>query len=281
MFGTASVCTRWLLIQDQNPWGRNAILEGGIPLEVAEPLLERCREQKVRVVLVKRPDDAGKTEREAFFVDTSPGRSVLHHRVLETEDLLRDDLLSVGDRAAWTPSERELVLVCTHGRHDVCCAVKGNPIAAALLNGEHKELTWKASHIGGDRFAGNIAYFPEGIFLGRVPVQYAESLVGTLREGRLPMRYLRGRTGYPFVVQAAEHLLRERLGTDRIDDLSWVSSDRVSDTERAVNFETVSGEKWQVLLSVSPSTTARRLTCAATLEQRPPVFHLEELHVTN
>ena len=277
LYGTASVCTRWLLVQDQSAWGRNAILEGGIPREVAETLLETCSSQQVRVVLVKRPHDQGKKIRRAFLIDTSPGVARLHVRTLDTRGLADQDLLSLE---GWEPSDQEVVLVCTHGRHDVCCAVRGNPIAAALLNSEHQDLVWHASHIGGDRFAGNVAYFPAGIFLGRVPAQYAESLVGTLREGRLPLRYTRGRTGYPFVAQAAEHLLREHLGIDRIDDLNWRGTERLSDTRRNVHFETDEGERWEVTLRVMPSTTQRKLTCAATVEQRPPVYSLESLEVT-
>ena len=57
--------------------------------------------------------------------------------------------------------------VCTHGKHDPCCAKYGRPVAAALDH-QWPERTWETSHLGGDRFAGNVLILPIGIYYGRV-----------------------------------------------------------------------------------------------------------------
>ena len=49
-----------------------------------------------------------------------------------------------------------MLLVCTHGVHDTCCAVRGRPVAAALAR-RWPEATWECSHVGGDRFAAQRA----------------------------------------------------------------------------------------------------------------------------
>ena len=57
--------------------------------------------------------------------------------------------------------------VCTHGRHDKCCAKFGSRVCRAFRQ-EVGERAWECSHVGGDRFAGNVVVFPYGIYYGRV-----------------------------------------------------------------------------------------------------------------
>ena len=85
------------------------------------------------------------------------------------EDLLDIDLeaLGSGRSPGLVPTEEVLFCVCTHGKHDACCAEKGRPIAGAL-SAAYPEETWEVSHIGGDRFAGNALVLPYGLYLGRL-----------------------------------------------------------------------------------------------------------------
>ena len=62
----------------------------------------------------------------------------------------------------WLPHVHPLVLVCTNGRHDPCCATFGRPLARVLREGAQRDDVWECSHIGGDRFAANIVILPEG-----------------------------------------------------------------------------------------------------------------------
>ena len=63
--------------------------------------------------------------------------------------------LADGPLASFEQHPGTLLLVCTHGRHDACCAERGRPFAAALAQVAPEE-TWEVSHIGGDRFAANV-----------------------------------------------------------------------------------------------------------------------------
>ena len=45
-----------------------------------------------------------------------------------------------------------LLLVCTHGRRDACCAQFGRPTAMALAR-RYGTAVWETTHVGGDRFA--------------------------------------------------------------------------------------------------------------------------------
>ena len=60
-----------------------------------------------------------------------------------------------------------VLLVCTNGRRDVCCAVRGRPVAldaAAAAPGR----VWEASHTGGHRFAPTGVLLPHGATLARL-----------------------------------------------------------------------------------------------------------------
>ena len=80
------------------------------------------------------------------------------------------------DGSAGTVSDRPVLLVCTHARHDQCCAVRGRPVAQTLARAFPDE-TWESSHLGGDRFAATMIVLPHGLYYGRVPTTDAETIV--------------------------------------------------------------------------------------------------------
>ncbi len=94
-----------------------------------------------------------------------------------------------------TAHDEPVFLACTHGRHDTCCAERGRPVAAALSQ-THPEVSWEVSHIGGDRFAGNVLVLPDGLYYGRVSPDTAPALVESHLSGHLTLDLLRGRSGY-------------------------------------------------------------------------------------
>ena len=76
------------------------------------------------------------------------------------------------------------VVVCTHGRHDACCGKFGYPVYEWLRR-EHAEpeklRVWRASHLGGHRFAPTLVDYPEGRYWGRLEPWAIEGLM--LRNG--------------------------------------------------------------------------------------------------
>jgi (2Fe-2S) ferredoxin len=123
--------------------------------------------------------------------------------------------LGAGTRPGWTPMAGPLLAVCTHGRHDACCAERGRPVAAALAAG-HPDLTWEVSHVGGDRFAANLVVLPHGLYYGAVDAESAARVVDATLAGHVVLDHLRGRSTLPMPVQAAEIALRRHLGETRL-----------------------------------------------------------------
>ena len=127
-----------------------------------------------------------------------------------TDDAELAHLVAPFDDAAtggWHEHDGPLYLVCTHGRHDRCCALRGRPVAQALGRVE-PERTWECTHIGGDRFAANVVVLPYGLYYGGVTPATAADLVAATERGEVVPDLLRGRSSSPVAVQTAEHHAR-------------------------------------------------------------------------
>ena len=81
-----------------------------------------------------------------------------------------------GITASFSPNSIEVdqIFICTHGRHDKCCAKFGQKLAAEMrYNVSRKNSAvevWDSSHLGGHRFAATIIDFPTGRAYGNLSV---------------------------------------------------------------------------------------------------------------
>ncbi|SDE96263.1 hypothetical protein SAMN05660485_02288 [Blastococcus fimeti] len=270
---TASPVQRWLLVEQPGPWGRDALLQSRFDARVAPLLAERARREDVRVLLVRRPGDrlADAGGRWAY-ADSRPGREGMWWSV-RTSDA--DLLTAPWDGSVGEPATGPAYLVCTHGGHDACCALRGRPLARAMPAPGPADV-WECSHLGGDRFAANVVVLPQGFYYGQVPGD-GGLLVAAHQQGQVALAWLRGRAGLPAHVQAAQHGAREELGLLGVDDLAPLEATRLPDPEPDV-------ERWQVVLAGSPgpvtvvvesrpSPEAVHLTCQAARPGRVRTWH--------
>ncbi|HYH35643.1 MAG TPA: sucrase ferredoxin, partial [Nocardioides sp.] len=172
-------------------------------------------------------------------------------------------------------SGESLLCVCTHGRHDACCAERGRPVASALA-AAHPDQTWEISHIGGDRFAGNALFLPHGLYYGRLDAVSSIAVAGRHLGGHLDLDHLRGRSSYPMPVQVAEIGLRRQLGETRLDALRLVSHRRDGDLRHA-RFA-VTGSEWEVTVRSRPGADLHRLTCRARRDNAVPQHEVLDIH---
>ncbi len=115
--------------------------------------------------------------------------------------------------------EHPLFIICTHGKHDPCCARYGRPLYEGLRDEAEEDWVWQTTHIGGDRFAGNLVCLPEGVYYGRADRVDAAGILDEHLAGRVSLDHYRGRSIYPFAVQAAERAVREETGLTGIHDV--------------------------------------------------------------
>ena len=168
---TASPAQRWVLIEQPGPWGREALAESRFDAEVAPLLAKRSRAENVRLLLVRRPGDRlADSGRRWAYADSRPGREGLWWSTRASD---ADLLTAPWDGSVGEPAPGPTYLVCTHGGHDACCALRGRPLARALPAPGPADV-WECSHLGGDRFAANVLVLPHGFYYGQVPGDGAE-----------------------------------------------------------------------------------------------------------
>jgi hypothetical protein len=205
--GTASIATRWLLVELRSSWGRDAVGDTELDEGVRQRLEGWLADEKgSRVLFVRRPDRRSDTT-TIFSARSDEDGGELRRLTLPSPRALADADLGAGERV-----DGPLIVVCAHGRRDPCCARHGRPVFEALDSHVPAGLLWQSSHQGGHRFAANVLALPAGISLGRVPAEAAATVAATLAGGRIPLEYFRGRTIYAPETQAAEAAVRERLG---------------------------------------------------------------------
>jgi hypothetical protein len=217
---TASTIDHWLLVEYRGLWGPNALRASGLSDQVKQSLREQIRARPhSRLLFVRRPDRRGRAELRAYAATSQEGAESLRGTSFSSyEDLRTLDLVNAGEAI-----ERSLFLVCTHGKHDPCCARRGRPLFDALAEQLEEEAVWQTTHIGGDRFAGNLLCLSRGVYYGRVERDDAGRVLDAHLDDRIELEHYRGRSCYSFAAQAAERDIRERTGLLRLDDLRLVS----------------------------------------------------------
>lgn len=269
--GTASTVRAFLLVEHSGPWGADALLDARLPDGLGDALARVARAARVRPLLVRRPRRAPAQEgTRVFAAFTGPARPWLETGVLDDPGHLLDlDLEAFGEGRSpgLTPYDGRLLCVCTHGRHDACCAERGRPVAAALA-AVHPDETWEVSHIGGDRFAANLLVLPDGLYYGRMTPDAALGVAREHAAGRLDLDHLRGRSSYAMPLQFAEIALRRELDEPRADALRLLSRRRDGDVTDVV-FE-VGEARWRVRVRTAAGADLVQLTCRASRDNPVP-----------
>ena len=276
LHATASQVRRWILVEQPGAWGIDAVLGSDLPVEVATRLRAVARAERARLLLIRRHGRATPGPRSCFaVVATADVRRVERFTFDDPGELLEIDWapLRLLDPVGGKPVTDGLYLVCTNGSHDTDCARFGRPVAAAL-DAAFPGQTWEASHYGGDRFAGNLIFLPQGIYYGRVDPAAAVELVDMVRGGALSMDHYRGRSFEPFVAQAAEHFVRVERGLTGVDAAIPEAVVDLGDGTFVVPVATSAGERVTATVGVAEADTAQQLTCRSGVLEHPPRYHL-------
>jgi (2Fe-2S) ferredoxin len=215
LIGTAPTgAAGWLLIEHPGPWPAYG-LPSNVPAALAG-FAHQALEHGVRTQLIRRPDRTGRQVElpTVLIAGGQAGRRWLERRDLDDPRAF-DELDPAGFAACAAPGFGSPVaaalLVCTHGRREVCCAKYGRPVAQALA-ARFAPLVWETTHVGGDRFAANLVVLPSGGYYGRLDPEDAVDVARTALSGRIDLDRFRGTAGLPEAAQAAECLLRRALG---------------------------------------------------------------------
>jgi len=250
----------YLLVEETRPWGDTGALASDL---LPAALRERCRRVGLRGVFIRRPGRYTPARRTCFVAHAGyDGGWVQRATVAHLDELLDLDVeaLARGERPELGEAHDEpLVLACTHGRVDACCAELGRPVAREL-HAALGERLWQCSHLGGCRFAANVLVLPRGIMLGRLRPGSAADAVRDALAGRPPLDHYRGRPGASRAAQAAEAHLRRRLGLDALRDVELLGQRTLPDRVEEIALH-AGGDRWTVRLRLAPDGPPRPYGC--------------------
>lgn len=272
--GTAAHANGFILIESPGAWGPNALRESRLDPEIAALVSARAHAISYRVLLIKRPGRIRSEPRRRWVVvdSTSGDETMTWGTYTSDSDLLEIPLKQSVAATALPP----MYLVCTHGRHDACCALRGRAVAARLAE-QRPDQVWECSHIGGDRFAPNVLVLPHGLYYGRVPPTRAPDIVAAQERSEVVVELLRGRAVFRPAIQAAQHFTRLARGSRAIDDLNPLRWRTTPSGDVSVELTHAGGETLTVTVRPTVGETAGLLTCKATHPLHPPTFSLQAI----
>jgi hypothetical protein len=264
--GTASHVEHWVLVEYRGLWSRE-VLGGSLFSDRVKAVL---REQlavrpRSRLLFIRRPERRGQEGRMVYLVRSA--EAVSQVRGLEVGHV--EDLVGLDLEARARPLEHPLFVVCTHGKRDRCCARYGRPLYDSVREAVTEGWVWQSTHVGGDRFAGNLVCLPHGLTFGRVRADDVWPLLDEYLAERVYLDCYRGRSCYAFPEQAAEHAVRAEAGVTDIDDLRLVSSARTGVGSWSVRFLVRSRDEVHEVEVARETGALTYLTCDAETLKHP------------
>ncbi len=280
--GTAPFARAWIVIEYPGSWGREAVAESDLP-EPVRANLRNAKSAGVSVLLARHPDRPERTatgEINVWVARTAAGGMLMRHaRMTSLLPLAEWDLPAIAAGslpAIGSVTHQPLLLVCTHGRRDRCCAVNGRALLTGLLavaTDDQRARIWECSHVGGHRFTPVTVSLPSGAVHGRLGVDQAADLLERLDQGRVIVDHLRGRSGFLAPCQAAAGAVRRLTGIDGDDELDVLrllngravpsSPDLVELNEALTEVRHHDGRAWRVELERVQLSGPRAESCGA------------------
>jgi hypothetical protein len=283
--GTAPVAGSFLLIEHPGPWRPDALAGAGWSPEVVDALTAAVRRSLGRLLLIRRPGRRPVTTTRAWAVTRVGVGTVWGTWQHEADLMVAAASLSAppstppqGRSPASQASPEPVLLVCAHGVHDTCCAVRGRPVATALT-GRWPAATWECSHVGGDRFAANVVVLPDGTYYGGLDADSATDVIADHLDGRLDPRHLRGSVRWPPAAQVAVGEIHRTRGPFAARDVRAESWTTVAPSRWLIEVSVPDGRRWSVTVA-GERRPAARLTCAATQDTRATSYRVVAVGAT-
>lgn len=279
--GTAPVASAWLAIEQPGPWGARALTQSHLDPELGAELGRRAEGIGVRIALIRRVGRHALTDpaapRTALLCNTRPGAATVHAiKFADPRELLDLDL---NELVAGRLDEGELLtnpvmLVCTNGKRDQCCAERGRALAldlaklAAGRDGAQPGAVvdvWESDHLGGHRFAPTAVVLPTGYVYGRLDTAAALSALDAAHGGRVMAENARGRSTWSRTGQAADLALRTELQQFDADAVRVVAEERISESDVSVELTVDDDTRYRATVHGEAAAVARPESCGKAL----------------
>ena len=159
-----------------------------------------------------------------------------------------------------------ILMVCANSRRDICCAVRGRPVAIESSS-QRPGQVWECSHTGGHRFAPTGILLPYGQALAHLTPTSAVAALDAAADGELPEElhgpaYDRGRSHLAPPAQAAESLVRQQIRECSLTALSTAAGPHPDqDSAWLCRVAHVDGRQWDVVAVRSSGGGDRPESC--------------------
>ena len=261
--GTARVAPRRDRVEPRAAWPRDVAAH---PEPAVRDLALRAGAAGWRLLLVRHPgrqpgpDEDGARPSRVFLADTTPPHPRITSIDVPAPELADLPLPAAGTDLPGAPVAEPLLLVCTHGRRDRCCALDGRALVAAVAPGCPD--VWEATHLGGHRFAPTALVLPTGYLYGRLDPTTAIAARKAAGHGEVEPTLCRGRSTWSPAGQVAE--LAVRWATGLRDAGALTVEERAGSDE--VDVLAADGRRWVVPVRRVAGCGARPTSCGAAAE---------------
>ncbi|WP_108126181.1 sucrase ferredoxin [Saccharospirillum mangrovi] len=178
------------------------------------------------------------------------------------------------------PVKHRVMLCCTHGVKDKCCAKFGNAgfkaldLASHAFPGEFE--IWQSTHLGGCRLASSALVFPALRKYGRIEPEQALALLESERRDQPFLPSYRGDGTLGSVAQIVDIAARNQLQTDGIEPNQIEILTETPLANGQVRYQV----RWQteaaageLRIELEPITSHRYGTCADIDDAIAPIAH--------
>lgn len=270
IFATASYCQFFMLVGYKDPFPYSP--PKAYLAETTSWYLQLIKEVKLRKgkLLLIRTD-----EPVIYYVDHFNSR---HFAVDYSKEGFNTGLLWNHKAVKW--QEEDFFLVCTNGKRDKCCSLRGMPAFKAFKKFENQYKVFQCSHVGGDRFAANIVHMPSGVYYGWVTESDVPAIIDATENNSVLLKNFRGRAIQNLIRQAADYFLRKEFQILTIESgIEWLQFHNHSDnyTAQAVYKE----QTIELQIQRVASEIKSKLTCNAANNETHYEFKLNRIHILN
>ena len=242
--GTAKKESVFVLFEWPGGWSRDVLDGDTFGPELTAQLKKKLKGQ-VGLQLIRRPGRDGRqigTMHRCYLVWAEQG--VMELVLLTGPEKILDLDLTAPGRNGGGSLDTPLVLVCTHAKRDKCCAVKGRPLAAELVE-DYPDMVWETSHTKGHRFAPSVMLMPWAYSFGRMNKEAAAQMIAAA-QGKYFYPVNRGRGIFGPRGQVAELAVAREL-IDASEDL-YYGQLHAEDEKQGPVVTHADGRRWSVTL---------------------------------
>ncbi|BCB08845.1 hypothetical protein HHSLTHF2_27350 [Vreelandella venusta] len=248
--------------------------------------LDDIADSGLRINLIQQPG-MDKHQHQVFLMPERRRFLIARHHL---EDFL--SALQTGNSLAeWEqpPLETDLLLCCTHGTKDKCCAKYGyqtyKALAQTIADHQLPFEAWESSHLGGCRLAASLILLPKARKYGRITPAQALPFLQAEANGQRYLPGYRGGSQFTPAQQCAElaalNHLSTQLSTDQHQPQLTLLDDSGSEQERLIRWQWQWGNTQGQLSVRCQATTIMRIDTCADLEKGPmesTVWRVAEEH---